>query len=196
MPELLDIRDEHGTLMGEAMVRPEVHRTEAWHGVALIWVYNSKGQLLMQLRAAHLNAFPEKWDVTVSGHLMSSEKPLQAAQRELGEEIGVYVSPGELQAAGELANPYPLTYGKIHREYDYIFLTKQDNLDISKLTLQAAEVLELRWITPDELEKDLADPVKRHHYSERDARVYQLAIEAVRSQLKANPGNPAETSHA
>jgi len=184
MTELLDVRDEQGNLTGEAMPRAEVHRTEAWHGVVLVWVYNSKGEILLQLRAAHLNAFPEKWDVTVSGHLAASEKAVQTAVRELSEEVGVYAPAEELEFVSELSDSFPLIYGKTHREHDYIFLTKQD-IVAEKLKLQAAEVLDVRWITPDELERDLDDPVNKHHYSTRNRRVFQLIIDAMRERFPA-----------
>lgn len=184
MPELLDIRDEQGNLTGETMPRPEVHRTESWHGVALVWLFDSTGRILLQRRAAHLNAFPEKWDVSVSGHLSASDKPLQTAVRELSEEIGVYVKPDELVPAGELADTFPLVYGKVHREYDYVYTVCQD-VDIDKLKLQAAEVLDARWTSAEELERELADPGLAHGYSGRDRKIYQTAIDAVRKQAAA-----------
>lgn len=182
MPELLDIRDEHGELTGETMVRSEAHRTESWHGVALIWIYDSKGRIMLQLRAAHLNAFPEKWDVTVSGHLNASDQPRQAAVRELSEELGLYVAPEELEDAGMLADSFPLRYGKTHRECDYIFLLRRDEIKASDLKLQAAEVMEVRWLSPDDLERELADPILSQHYSKRNARLYWLIINRVRQQ--------------
>jgi len=181
--ELLDIRDEKGQLTGEAMVRPEVHRTERWHGIALVWVYNSQGQILLQRRAAHLNAFPDKWDVTVSGHLAAGETPTQAAMREVVEEIGLHVNAEELEEAGTIANEYPLVYGKQHREFDYMF-TAQADVTIDSLRLQVAEVLEMHWISVDDFERDLADPVNGQHYSTRDPKIYRVIIDKIR-QLKS-----------
>lgn len=180
MPELLDIRDEHGNLTGETMVRFEAHRTESWHGVALIWVYNSQGQILLQHRATHLSAFPEKWDVTVSGHLSASDKPWQAAVREVGEELGLYIEPKDLEEVGMMPDSFPLIYGKTHRECDFIFFLQQD-LTPSKLRLQAAEVMEVRWLSADDLERELQDPILSQHYSKRSPWVYQLIIDKVRS---------------
>lgn len=179
MPELLDVRDERGELTGEVMARSEVHRTEKWHGIALIWIYNSKGQILLQHRAAHLNVFPDKWDISVSGHLIAGETPKQAALREVVEELGLYVHEEELEVVGSLANEYPLVYGKQHREYDYIFLVKADP-EIEALRLQVAEVMEARWISVDDFEHDLADPVMSKHYSQRDPQVYKLIIDKLR----------------
>jgi isopentenyldiphosphate isomerase len=185
VPELLDILDDHGKPTGETMARAQVHQGEFRHAIALVWVYNSKGEILLQLRAAHLNAFPEKWDVTVSGHLMSGENPGQAAARELQEEVGIYMAPDEAELLGEITDSFDLTYGKRHNEYDYVFLTKQDELDLEKLRLQAAEVLEVRWITLEELESDLADPVKAKRYSGRNRQIFQMMIKAVRQRAQA-----------
>jgi isopentenyldiphosphate isomerase len=184
MPELVDIRDEHGNLTGETMSLQEAHRTESWHGVTLVWLYNSKGEILLQHRAAHLNAFPEKWDVTVSGHLTASDKPLQTAVRELSEELGLYVKPEELKDAGMQTDVFQLVYGKMHHECDYTYLLCRD-VAPDELKLQAAEVLDTRWITPDELERDLADPIASQHYAQRNPLVYRLALEAARRQQAA-----------
>jgi isopentenyl-diphosphate delta-isomerase len=187
MPELLDIRDEQGNLTGETMARPEVHRNEAWHAIALVWIYNSKGEILIQRRAAHLNAFPEKWDVTVSGHLSASDTPLQAAVRELSEELGIYAAPEDMEPYGMMADSFPLKYGKIHRECDYIFLLRHD-VDISTLKLQAAEVMEVRWITPDGLERDLSNLITKQSYSRRNPKLYQIVAEAARKQMVSVAG--------
>lgn len=180
MPELIDIRDEHGNLTGETMARPEVHRAEKWHGVVLVWIYNKQGQILLQRRAAHLNAFPEKWDVTVSGHLTAGDQPQQAAVRELSEELGLYIQPEELEEAGLIADSFPLIYGKIHRECDYVYYLYREDIKASELRLQAAEVLEVRWLSPDDLERELADPILSEHYSKRNTRLYWLVISKVR----------------
>jgi isopentenyldiphosphate isomerase len=184
VPELIDIRDENGKPTGEIMARADVHRTESRHGVALVWVYNERGEVLLQLRAAHLNAFPEKWDVTVSGHLSAGEKPLDAALRELREEVGIHAQPDELEALGDVMDEFPLSYGKEHREYDFVFLTKQ-NVDPTTLRLQAAEVLDVRWVSVDTLEQDLQDDAHHYRYSGRNQEVFQRAIEAVRRRTVA-----------
>lgn len=181
MSELVDIRDERGRLTGETMARIQAHRSEALHGVALVWVYNSAGQILLQRRAAHLNAFPEKLDVTVSGHLTAGDDPLAAAVRETREELGLVVDPSDLVLAEELIDVFPLAYGKQHHEYDYIFVLKKD-VETDKLKLQAAEVLDVVWVTPDELEADLNDSVLVHHYTGRQRQIFDIAIGVARQQ--------------
>jgi isopentenyl-diphosphate delta-isomerase len=183
MPELLDIRDQEGNVTGETMYRQQAHQSEAWHGVALVWLIDPRGRILLQRRAAHLNAFPEKWDITLSGHLSAGEEPLQAAVRELGEEIGVYIKPDELTSAGHMTDSFPLSYGKTHQEVDFLYILHHD-VSIDELKLQVAEVTEVRWIRPDELERDLADTVQASHYAGRNRQVFQIAIDAAR---KANP---------
>lgn len=181
MPELVDIRDEQGNLVGDTMTRQEAHQAEAWHGVALVWVYNSKGEILIQRRASHLNMFPDKWDVTVSGHLTAGDQPIQTAARELGEELGMAVTPGQLHEATMIADTFDMTYGKVHKECAFIYLLCNDaNLD--DLKLQVAEVQEVRWISVDDFERDLQDPIGSRQYSKRNSQVYQLVIEAARKQ--------------
>jgi isopentenyl-diphosphate Delta-isomerase len=172
MPELLDIRDQQGNLTGETMYRKEVHQAEMWHGVALVWVLSSDGKILLQRRAAHLNAFPEKWDVSLSGHLTAGDEPAKAAVRELAEELGIYVKADELQQVTIATDSFPLTYGKTHHEVDFVFTVVHD-IAIDELRLQAAEVLEARWISPDMLEYELG-------VAGRNRQLYQIAIDAAR----------------
>jgi isopentenyl-diphosphate Delta-isomerase len=183
MPELIDIRDQDGNVTGETTFRQQAHQDERWHGVALVWVLDPRGRILLQRRPAHLNAFPERWDVSLSGHIAAGEEPRHAAARELLEEIGVYVKPDELTPAGQLQDSFPLAYGKTHHEVDFIFMAIQD-VSIDELKLQAAEVSEVRWARADELERDLADKLQSSHYAGRSRQVFQIAIDAAR---KLNP---------
>ncbi len=185
MSELIDVRDEHGNLTGETMAKLEVHRTEKWHGVILVWIYNSQGQILVQRRAAHLNAFPEMWDVTVSGHLINSEKPRDAAIRQLSEELGIYAQPGELEEAGMLTDSFPLVYGKTHNECDYLSFLCKDDIKASELRLQAAEVLEVRWLSADDLNREMKDPDLNQEYAQRNPQLFRLAIDKARQLLPA-----------
>jgi len=53
-----------------------------------LWITNGKG-VLLQLRATQKKSFPNKWDISVAGHVDASESPLQAFQREYQEELGI-----------------------------------------------------------------------------------------------------------
>jgi isopentenyldiphosphate isomerase len=54
-----------------------------------ILVFNDKGELALQLRAADDDSFPSHWDFSAGGGIGESENEKNAAERELKEELGV-----------------------------------------------------------------------------------------------------------
>lgn len=178
MPELIDIRDRHGVLTGEVMQRAQVHKSELWHGVVLVWVYDSQGRILMQLRAGYLNAFPERWDISVAGHMTATEKPLQTAKRQLAEELGIYVDESQLEYVEELTDQYELSSGKMHRAYCYIYTVKHEGA-VQDLKVQASKILDVHWITAQELRGALQNPATANQYTGRDKRIYDIILNKV-----------------
>jgi len=38
-----------------------------------VWIYNSKGRVILQKRAEGKDTFPGRWDVSVGGHVTSGD---------------------------------------------------------------------------------------------------------------------------
>ena len=181
MPELVDICDQEGHLIGSTMQRSEAHRLEAWHRSVMVWLINSQGQILLQRRAEHLGAFPGLWDVSVVGHISAGDEPTPTAVRELREELGIQARADQLHFADTQTDRYMLEYGKMHQEYDFIFIF-HCQARLEDFTLQAAEVLEVRWADAEEFQRDLQLASAAVKYSRRNPRIYQIAIDAARQQ--------------
>lgn len=87
--ECFDIVDDSDRVIGTAS-RSECHGNPALvHRAAHILVFNRAGQLLLQKRSPHKDIQPGKWDTSVGGHLDSGENYLEAAIREMREELGL-----------------------------------------------------------------------------------------------------------
>ncbi|MDA1142730.1 MAG: NUDIX domain-containing protein [Planctomycetota bacterium] len=87
--EQFEVYDDKGRKTG-LRKRSEVHGNPALiHRVAHVLVFNSKGDLYLQKRAEHKDVQPGKWDTSVGGHLNPKESFLQAARREMQEELGL-----------------------------------------------------------------------------------------------------------
>jgi len=56
---------------------------------AVVLVFNDRGELALQLRAAHDKSFPLHWDFSAGGGVKPGEDTKTAAARELKEELGV-----------------------------------------------------------------------------------------------------------
>ena len=87
--ELLEIVDENDSVIG-VKSRAECHGNPQYtHRVAHVLLFNSSGELLLQKRSMKKDLEPGKWDSSVGGHLEVGETYLQAALREMQEELGI-----------------------------------------------------------------------------------------------------------
>ena len=86
--EIFDVVDASDQVIGTA-TRAEVHTQKLTHRAVHVFVFNKRGDLLLQKRSLLKDMCPGLWDSSVSGHLDSGESYENAARRELGEEMGI-----------------------------------------------------------------------------------------------------------
>jgi len=119
MPEeMLEIINAEGNTIG---IRPrsEIHGNPSlMHKVVHVLVFNNEGELLLQKRSMNKDVAPGMWDTSVGGHVAPGEDIIDAAKREMNEELGVL--PNNLQQIYSFIykNDYELelvfTYKAIH----------------------------------------------------------------------------------
>lgn len=150
---MIDIVDESDNLTGISKMKSEAHRDGSWHRAVHIWIYNSRGEILLQLRAKGKLLYPAMWDVSAAGHVSTGEDPLTSGIRELKEEIGIDAKPENLRFFQVRKNS--AVYKDIeNNEFYYVYLLRYDG-DVSKLDLQTEEVEEIRFIPIANIEADL-----------------------------------------
>ena len=93
--EIFDLVDEQDQVIGQ-MNRREVHAQQRLHRAIHIFVFNARGEMLLQKRSHLKDAHPEKWDSSAAGHLDAGEDYLPAAIRELEEELGISATATDL----------------------------------------------------------------------------------------------------
>ena len=87
--ELLEVVDKNGRIKGLAK-RSEVHSDPTLiHRVVHVLVFDRRGRLLLQRRSIKKDIAPGKWDTSVGGHVNPGEDILEAAKREMQEELGI-----------------------------------------------------------------------------------------------------------
>lgn len=86
--EIFDVVDYNDEVTGQA-TRGEVHARNLLHRAIHVFVFNKRGDLLLQQRSMLKDAHPGVWDSSVSGHLDAGEDYSAAAVRELAEEMGI-----------------------------------------------------------------------------------------------------------
>ena len=110
--ELFDVVDDQDRVL-EQLPRSVVHRRKLLHRAVHVFLFNSAGELLLQMRSATKDEAPLTYTSSASGHLGAGEDYFPAAVRELQEEIGLSV-PLEfivkLPASPDLANEHTVLY--------------------------------------------------------------------------------------
>lgn len=87
--ELFPEIDADGNVIG-SMSRKEAHDgSKRLHAVVHLHLFNSKGELYLQHRAAWKDIQPDKWDTATGGHIDLGETMGEALAREVYEELGI-----------------------------------------------------------------------------------------------------------
>ncbi|MCR5627034.1 MAG: NUDIX domain-containing protein [Lachnospiraceae bacterium] len=155
MEEVFDIIDENGIPTGKTISRNEAHGSGVLHRTAHIWVVRKTAdgyQVLLQKRNAEKDSYPSMYDTSSAGHILSGDEPLESAQRELFEELGINAGEGDLSYAGKFHNQYEEEFnGKIFRDNEISFVYVYEKpVNIENLKLQKEEVDEVRWFDLNE----------------------------------------------
>ena len=143
MDERIEIWDASGVPTGRTALKSEAHRRGWYHPTVHIWFYTASGEVLLQKRAASKETFPGLWDVSVAGHVQDGETPVQAALREILEEIGLRASADDLDFLGRFRSEHRHPGGLVDREFHHCYLARL-NQTVGQLRPQPGEVAELR----------------------------------------------------
>lgn len=151
--ELIDICDKNNNLLGIRKIASEAHKNGLWHRTSHIWIYNSTGEILLQLRAKDKSFYPDMWDVSAAGHIGAGEKPIISGLREIKEEIGLSVKEEDLEFFKIRKNKTVYKNMK-NNEFYYVYFLKFDG-DIKKLKLQDEEVQSIQFFPVEKIEEEL-----------------------------------------
>ncbi len=124
--EQLAFFDAHGRRLG-AKSRAEVHRDGDWHWLVFVWAARldevGRIQVLLQVRSRPGDPFLGSVDAPAGGHVLAAESPVQGAQREFAEEVGIALAEEDLVYLGEgrLENPT----GVCQRVIEHFYLCRR-----------------------------------------------------------------------
>lgn len=138
--ELWDVYDSQGNPTGRVKERHDSPEEGEYRLVCSLWILNAEGKALMQKRSMLKKVDPGKWNIT-GGSSNAGETSMEACLREVEEEIGLRLQPEDISLLTR-----KFIEGTIFDDY----ITVRE-FDIAKAVLQPDEVIELRWMTLDEL---------------------------------------------
>jgi 16S rRNA (adenine1518-N6/adenine1519-N6)-dimethyltransferase len=86
--ESFSVVDGRDQVVGAAP-RGQVHANNLLHRAVHMLIFNSSGEIFLQLRSRWKDRHPLAWDSSAAGHVNAGEEYDQSAARELREELGI-----------------------------------------------------------------------------------------------------------
>ena len=152
--EYFDILNPDGTTAGYSLPRSQVHREGLWHKSAHIWVTNTHGRILLQRRAPDKDTHPGLWDISAAGHLSAGDSSIDAAVREIREELGLVIAPSRV--IFRFTDREEHTSRNItDREFHDVFTLVITDDEAELISPDPVELCDVRWLTIDEFGKEL-----------------------------------------
>ncbi|MES2277165.1 MAG: isopentenyl-diphosphate Delta-isomerase [Bacteroidota bacterium] len=145
--EYVILIDEDDEVIG-TMEKMEAHLKGHLHRAFSVFIFNTKGQLLLQQRATHKYHSGGKWTNTCCSHPRPGEDTFAAANRRLAEEMGLQCT---LHPVFTFTYRATVEEGLIEHEYDHVFFGVSDELPVT----DADEVAAYRYLDMASLELDL-----------------------------------------
>lgn len=135
--EYWDLYNYNGLKKKKKAIRGSKLNNDEFHLVVNAWIVNDKGEFLITQRSAN-KSHPLMWECT-GGSALMGETSLQAAIREVNEELGLDVSGKDAIFIGESRRFYENCPDILH-----VWLFK-DNSDLNKVKIQVEEVNDVMW---------------------------------------------------
>ncbi|EKF55656.1 NUDIX family hydrolase [Galbibacter marinus] len=181
MDELVDILDKQGKSTGTSLLKSEAHKKGLFHATAHVWIYNRNGEILIQKRSGNKETYPNKWDVSVAGHICAGEDPVTTAIRETSEEIGLRLQKSDLYKIGQYRSTVIHNKDLIDCEFNHIYLTEL-KVPIGELRIQTTEVAAIKFIDINIYRESLKDFSLLKSYVPHPPDYVDLVISAIRRQ--------------
>ena len=141
---LVDVLDNQLGLMPKM----EAHEKAVLHRAFSVFIFNDKGELMLQQRAAHKYHSPLLWTNTCCSHQRDGESNIEAGKRRLIEEMGFKTNLKEIFSFVYKA---PFDNGLTEHELDHVMIGTFNGSP----TINPDEVASYRWMTLEAVKKDI-----------------------------------------
>ncbi len=149
--------DEHDQPIGTEE-KLAAHRQGKLHRAFSVFIFNSKGELILQQRTANKYHTSNLWTNTCCSHPRPGEDTLVAAHRRLQEEMG-FTCPLQHMFSFIYKAHFP-SDNLFEHEFDHVFFGRFDGEPI----LNPDEAQSYSWITLDALEHDIQKNPAKYTY--------------------------------
>jgi isopentenyl-diphosphate delta-isomerase len=152
--ETVILVNEADAVIGQ-MAKLEAHQKGVLHRAFSLFIFNSKGELLLQQRAMHKYHSPGLWTNTCCSHQRAGESNIEAGKRRLGEEMGI---------SCELTDVFSFIYkasfdnGLTEHELDHVMVGQYEANPI----INKEEVMDYKWLSLQNLKMDMDKNPERY----------------------------------
>ena len=147
MEEFVILVDEKDNQLG-LMPKMEAHEKAVLHRAFSVFIFNSKGELMLQQRAAHKYHSPLLWTNTCCSHQRDGETNIEAWERRLVEEMGFKTNLKEIFSFVYKA---PFDNGLTEHELDHVMVGYFDGLP----EINPEEVASFKWMSLEAVNADI-----------------------------------------
>lgn len=154
MDEMVILVDQHDRQIG-VEEKLKAHREGKLHRAFSIFVFNARGEMLLQKRAAHKYHSGGLWTNACCSHPRPGEAVGEAAARRLLEEMG-FACP--LKKAFHFIYQAKLGCGLTEHEFDHVFIGSYGG----KVNPDANEVADYRWLTTPAIKNELKQSLEKY----------------------------------
>ena len=143
--ELWDVYNKDRIITGKKIERGNFFLPGQYHLVAHVCFFNSKGEMLIQLRSIKKPRWAGKWDFSAGGAAICGEDSQRAAERETLEELGVAIDLSKERPA------ITINFDEEdERGFDDYYLIKK-NIQINKIMFNINDVQKIKWASEEEI---------------------------------------------
>lgn len=135
--------DENGNLTGRTVERGKPMKSDEFHLVVHVWIKNDNGQYLITKRIPNKPA-PNMWETT-GGSAITGDGSLQAALREVREEIGIELNPENGRRLFRLKRQH-----EDAPDFVDVWLFNE-SVKLENIKMQPDEVNDAKWASPKEI---------------------------------------------
>lgn len=170
MKELVVLVNPQDEVLG-LMEKLQAHENGLLHRAFSVFLFNEKGEMLLQKRAAEKYHSPNQWTNACCSHPRENESYLDAAKRRLNEELGI---ESELTERFHFIYKADVGQDLWEHELDHVF-TGIYNGDFN---LNPDEVSEIKYMSIADLNTDI------QQYPERYTEWFKIIWAEYRNHLK------------
>lgn len=132
------------------MEKMEAHKKATLHRAFSVFIFNDRGELMLQQRAAHKYHSPLLWTNTCCSHQRLGESNVEAGKRRLREEMGFEV---DLDQKFHFVYKAEFDNGLTEHELDHVMVGYYNG----EPTINPEEVASWKWIDMEVLQQDMKD---------------------------------------